>query len=200
MSDLEFSPNSVHQLEVVLTPTPMDAGDPAIDWEVTGNTDTRTSVSNTGVIKLGPAETGPLTVTATWVNDAGDTDSLTVGVTVDPAGEAYWPQPSDGSSGGGGDDTPTLTLKLTDSEGREVSTVAAGSTAYVTVVGVASAAEVAGYITGTVAGSAWQARPAEMWPIVGIVFVDEREPAGTVLTAHVDGAIGSGTATLTVSR
>jgi len=89
---ISVTPNSVVQLLCEFTSTPEGQPDPAVDWDVTGATDNRTSISNEGVLKVGPGEAGPLTVVAGWVNDDWTVGTQTVAIEVDPAGAPYWPQ------------------------------------------------------------------------------------------------------------
>lgn len=63
-----------------------------VDYRVSGNTDTRTSVNSDGVLKIGPAESGSLVVEANVVNSAIDPGPyLTKTVSLTP-GSAYYPQ------------------------------------------------------------------------------------------------------------
>lgn len=85
------SPNGAYEFICDLTGDPVGVGDPAIDWVVEGRTDTRTSISNEGVLKVGPAEAGLLTVVAKWRDDDGKDNEDSLELQVVPVGKPYWP-------------------------------------------------------------------------------------------------------------
>lgn len=123
------SPNGVYEFICDFTADPEDAGDPAINWRVEGCTDTRTSISNAGVLKLGPAEAGPLTIVAAWRDDDGTDNEDTLEVSVDPEGKPYWPNKRSAED--------ALAIVLTTDGSTPVTEVEGGSVclALVTVVG-----------------------------------------------------------------
>lgn len=185
------SPNGVYLLEAVVESGGKTVVPDYVDWSLSGATDSRTSVSNTGVLKIGPAEAGTGGKITVKADAGGEPDA--VELTVDPQGVPYWPG-EPGKSGGAG-----LALKLTDNDGRTVTTASAGDTIYVEVVGATSGGTTSGCILGTAQGSYWMSRPAEMFPVVGMVKVAASEASGTVITVCVeDTVLGAGTAQLTI--
>lgn len=94
MPNKTVAPNGIYQIEGTFTEENNLPYNPAVDYSIVGNTDTRTSISNTGILKLGGSEAGPtITVTGEWRNDDGTTDNATLSLDVDPQGEPYWPNP-----------------------------------------------------------------------------------------------------------
>lgn len=128
MSDLTAAPNGVYKLKCVAVDGDGEEIEPRLsDWVLSGNTDSRTSIDNDGVLKIGPAEAGTLTVTVEGSGESGAFE-----VAVDPAGAPYWPA-------GGGDapvpPTPaTVTFSVTDMDLLPVSSPLTGPQRYTAVL------------------------------------------------------------------
>lgn len=130
MAGFTVSPNGVYKLKCVATDSDGNETSPAVsDWVLSGNTDTRSSVDNEGVLKIGPAEAGSLTVSVTGGGKTG-----TLAATVNPHGAPYWPGQAPTPPTPPAPTPAVVTLKVADTNGDPVTSPLPAASRYSVVL------------------------------------------------------------------